>query len=80
MTKIRRLAAQPLNTLTLDDAEGFLKRGFTVRGRMGSLEVKLEIVGLIFLEHIVNGGQERPGNGDNRCKAGNPDFQRTEWK
>ena len=29
-----------------------------------SLAVKLGIVGLIFLEHIVNGGQEHPGDGD----------------
>ena len=37
--------------------------------------VEFRIVKLIFLEHIVNGGQEHPGNGDDRFLVAPPLFQ-----
>lgn len=35
-------------------------------GRTVCFAIEFRIVRLIFLEHIVNGGQEHPGNGDDR--------------
>lgn len=37
--------------------------------------IEFRIVRLIFLEHIVNGGQEHPGNGDDRFLVAPPLFQ-----
>lgn len=44
-------------------------------GRTVGYAVEFRIVRLIFLEHIVNGGQEHPGNGDDRLLMSPPLFQ-----
>ena len=35
-------------------------------GRPVALAIELRVVRLVLLEHIVNGGEQHPGNGDNR--------------
>ena len=48
----------------MQNVDSFFHRNFPVYRRTVSLAVKLWIVWLILLEHIVNGGQEHPGDGD----------------
>ena len=59
----------------MDDVDGFLKRNLTMRRRAVSFAVEFRIVRFILLEHIVNGGQEHSGNGDNCFLVSPPLFQ-----
>ena len=60
----------------LDDVDSFLKRNLAVCRRPVGFAVEFRIVRLILLEHIVNGGQEHPGNGDDCFLVPPPLLQR----
>ena len=46
-----------------------------MRGRTVILAVELVIIRLVFLEHVVDGGQQHSGNGDNRFLVASALFQ-----
>ena len=52
--------------MPLDDVDSLLQRNLAVCRRAVSFAVEFGIIRLVFLEHVVDGGQQHSGDGDNR--------------
>ena len=61
--------------MALDDEDGLLKRNLTVCRRPLRLAVNVRLIRLIFLEHIVDGRQQHPGNSNDGFLVSPPLFQ-----
>ena len=61
--------------MALDDVDSLFQRNHAMCGRAVGYAVEFRIVRLIFLEHIVNGSEQHPGNGNDRFLVSPPLFQ-----